>query len=119
MKKLLTILLIIFSVSRLHAQQGQGQPSDNTPAAKLASHIADKMKDSLGLSSQQRAKVFQVNMDLYKQKMGARGKSKDRTTVGKDLQQIEKGRDDLYKPILSEQQYALYLQKKRNLITAQ
>ena len=109
MKKIifLTLLSISFSGS-IMAQQ--------TPAAQLAHKIADKMKDSLGLSNQQRAKVFQINMDLFHQKDEARKRSTDRTVIGRDIQSIEKTRDSLYKPELTTEQYLLYLQKKRWLV---
>lgn len=110
MKKLFVLLLLLVFVSAIHAQA--------TPAAQLAHHIADKMKDSLGLTNQQRAKLFQINMDLFDKKTGARKKSKDRTIIGPELQQVEKTRDGLYKEVLTQQQYLLYLQKKRHMITA-
>ena len=111
MKKILFVLTLVFCASVLQAQE------QNNPAAKLAHHIADKMKDSLGLTNLQRAQVFQINMDLYKQKLSARKKSTDRTVVGAEMQQVEKSRDSLYQQVLTEQQYALYKQKKRNLVT--
>ncbi|HEV8286376.1 MAG TPA: hypothetical protein VGQ09_18840 [Chitinophagaceae bacterium] len=111
MKKIIVILLFVFAINHLKAQE------QNTSAAKLAHHIADKMKDTLGLDNQQRAKIFQVNIDLYKQKTMARGSSQDRVVVGRDLQRIEGTRDSLYRVILTATQYELYLQKKRHLIT--
>lgn len=111
MKKMFAIVVFVLAVNYLQAQE------QNTPAAKLAHHIADKMADSLGLNNQQRAKVFQVNMDLNKQKTQARGKSQDRAVVGKDLQRIEGTRDSLYKTLLTATQYGLYIQKKRHLVT--
>ena len=111
MKKIFAIVILVFVVNYLQAQD------QNTPAAQLAHHIADKMKDTLGLDNQQRAKVFKANMDLYKQKAEARAKSQDRIAVGKDLQRIEGTRDSLYKVVLTEAQYNLYVQKKRYLVT--
>ena len=87
MKKIFSVVVFVFVVNYLQAQE------QNTPAAQLAHHIADKMKDTLGLDNQQTAKVFKVNMDLYKQKAEARTKPQDRIAVGKDLQRIEGTRD--------------------------
>jgi len=114
-----------FFVVRAQHSQGNASPaanqqqadSSNTPAAQLAHHIADKMTDSLHLSNQQRAKVFQINMDMHKEKTSARGKSHDRNIVGRDLQAIEKSRDERYKGVLTTEQYTTYLAKKQNLIT--
>jgi hypothetical protein len=110
MKKILLFIIFLVAACSLNAQQ------DNTPAAQLAHHIAEKMKDTLGLSNQQRARVFQINMDLFHQKDEARKKSTDRAVVGRDIQTIEKTRDSLYKLELTAEQYLLYLQKKRWLV---
>jgi hypothetical protein len=111
MKKIIFLLsLSFFASGLLCAQPG--------PAVQLAHKIADKMKDSLTLSNQQRAKIFQVNMDLFRQKDAARKKSTDRVTVGNDIQSIEKQRDSLYKLELTPGQYLLYMQKKRNLVSS-
>lgn len=109
MRKIFCILtFLFFTLSFLHAQE--------TPAAKLSHRIANKVADSLGLNNQQRAKLFGINMELFRKKTEARKKSADRVVVGKDLQQIEGNRDAMYKEILTQEQYILYLQKKRNLV---
>jgi len=114
MKKLIFLTTIMFCVAyAINAQQ------ENTPAAQLAHHIANKMADTLGLSNEQRAKIFVINMELYRRKTEARGRSQNRDQVGIDLQKIESKRDSLYKAELTEAQYLLYLQKKRILVTAQ
>lgn len=113
MKKLLALGVLFCSTYFLKAQQ------NNTPAAQLAHHIANKMADSLGLSNQQRAKIFVINMDLHREKTEVREHSQNRDEVGRDLQKIEAKRDGLYKIELTAAQYTLYLQKKRNLVTAQ
>jgi hypothetical protein len=113
MKGLLLLFIVFFSVGGLYAQNQQAQ----TPGAQLAHHIADKMADTLGLTNQQRAKVFTINMELDRRKSEARAKSPDRAVMGKELQKIETGRDALYKSVLTEEQYTLYLQKKRHLVS--
>lgn len=111
MKKIVLAVGFCFSVLLLKAQQAQ-----ETPEAQVAHKIANKMADSLGLTNQQRAKVFTINMELSKKKKEARKKSTDRTTVGQELQQIEGTRNAMYKSVLTTKQYNLYLQKKRNLV---
>jgi hypothetical protein len=110
MKKIIVIVALFFFVSTLKAQQQE------TPEAKVAHKIANKMTDSLGLTNQQRAKIFSINMDLSKKKKDARKKSTDRSIVGQELQQIEGTRNAIYKTVLTQEQYTLYLQKKQNLV---
>jgi hypothetical protein len=112
MKKIFILSFSLLICGLLWAQ------NDNEPAARLAQHIADKMADSLLLTPQQRAKIFSINMELYKQKAGVRKKSADRTVVGKELQRIESTRDSFYKTVLTDQQYGLYLKKKRSLVNS-
>ncbi len=112
MKKSIGIVFLLFVFNLVNAQD------ENSPAVKLAHHIENKLADSLNLSNQQKAKIFAINMELYKQKTAARGKSQERAAAGKDLQKIESTRDGYYKSILREEQYTLYLKKKHNLVTS-
>jgi len=122
MKKKLTIMKKIFVFSVLFfiflSVQAQQTEKFETPATQLAHKIADKMKDSLGLTNQQRAKIFTINMDLHKQKTEARARPQDRTAVGNELQKIESTRDAMYRTILTDDQYAIYQQKKRYLVSS-
>ena len=130
MNRLICLLALFLCVGTLSAQQNGNSPqvqqnnhntqqaAGNTPAAQLAHHIADKMSDTLGLSSQQRAKIFGINMDLFQEKKKAREKSQDRSVVGASLQAVEATRDSRYKLVLSEAQYARYLAKKTVLISS-
>lgn len=109
MKKIFCIImLLLFNLNFLQAQE--------TPAAQLSHKIANKIADSLSLNNQQRAKLFGINMELFRKKTEARKKSTNRAIVGKELQQIEGSRDAMYKEILTQEQYTLYLQKKKNLV---
>jgi hypothetical protein len=96
-----------------------GQTGNQNAGTQLANHIADKMRDSLSLTSAQRDQVFSINMDLHTRKMAARSGTQDRDSLSKLFQQIEKKRDSLYGTMLTEQQLLLYKQKKRNLISSQ
>jgi hypothetical protein len=111
MKKIFVCIVLSLIVMLCRGQQPE------TPAVQLAHKIADKMKDSLNLTNQQRARIFQINMDLFHRKDEARKKSNDRDVIGKEIQSIETTRDSLYKPELTTEQYVLYMQKKKVLVT--
>ncbi|MGJ7030920.1 hypothetical protein [Niabella hirudinis] len=78
--------------------------------------IADKMTDSLGLSQTQRADIININAGIEQQKALAFKSDTSRAIVGRELQRIEKGRDNLYKSVLTEKQYQIYSRSKMNLI---
>ena len=110
MKKLL-LPMFVFCLynTNMHAQ--------TSPAENVAGSIADKTKDSLQLSPEQREKIFSVNMQLHNLKQEARNQWQSRDSVSRALQRIENTRDSLYRPILTRQQFELYRQKKRILIS--
>ncbi len=109
MKKIFIVFsAFFFSIGTTNAQE-------NNPE-KLAEKMADAMKDSLNLNKKQRDDIYAINMQLHDEKVKARKQSTNRAVVGKELQRIENTRDHLYKQVLKENEYALYKQKKRNLI---
>lgn len=109
----LALLLLFFAKSQA---QTTGMASNNTNA--LAANIADRMKDSLGLSTAQRDQVNTLNLQISNQKQNVRSRFANRDSITVGLQKVENGRDSLYKTVLTEQQYIIYRQKKRTLIAA-
>ena len=85
---------------------------------ELSTQIAQKMQDSLYLSSEQRDSIYAINNRLQSQKMQARMQYAGADSIQYHLQRIENTRDSLYKPVLGAEKYLLYKQKKRNLISA-
>lgn len=87
------------------------------PAAELAAKIADRMKDTLLLTTVQRDSVYQINLSLHEQKMAVRSQQSDSETMRQRFQEIENTRDGRYRTVLGEEKFLLYKQKKRNLIS--
>jgi hypothetical protein len=110
MKILLTIAVILLITTTTNAQ--------NSPASDLASRIAQKMKDTLDLSAQQKTQIYTINMQLHYKKMSARQQYFGTDSVRFYLQRIENTRDSLYHGVLSEEKYLLYQDKKTNLVTS-
>ena len=107
-------VFIVFSFL-LGATKTDAQP----PAAiQLANHIAQKMKDTLGLTNQERAQIYTTNISLHYQKMYVRQYNTNPDSIRIKTQIIEGKRDSLYHIILPQPKYVLYLQKKRNLVSA-
>lgn len=111
MKRSVFFLLLICAITGLTYAQ-------SSPAIELATRIADKMRDSLQLSDVQHRQVYAVNLALHQQKHNVRNKWQNRDSVRLALQRVENTRDSLYKTTLSAQQFELYRQKKRLLISA-
>jgi hypothetical protein len=101
--------IILISFNKTHAQT-------SAPAVELAQKIAKKMKDSLNLNGNQRSQVYAINLQLHNQKQLIRQQNSNPDSLSRKIQRVEKMRDSLYRPVLGEPKYQLYLQKKRNLV---
>ncbi len=101
------LLLVAIGFVNCHAQQ-----ADHDLAAK----IAEKMRDSLGLTSKQTADVYEVNVRMATMKKNLRDQFTNPDILRKNMQLIENKRDSLYMLLLSPSQYLNYRQKKRSLI---
>jgi hypothetical protein len=109
MKKIFILIpLLLLVTGFLQAQQ--------TPSVQLAHRIAQKMKDTLSLTVQQRNQVFQINIQLHDRKQEVRQQTTNPDSLRVRFQRIERRRDSLYHTLLSEDKYQLYRLKKRNLV---
>jgi choline dehydrogenase-like flavoprotein len=95
-----------------------GAKAQNSPAVDLANKIADKMRDTLGLTQTQRSQIFDINMQLHTQKQSIVGQSQNRDTIARRLQRIENTRDSLYNEKLTPPQFQLYKEKKRRIVNS-
>jgi hypothetical protein len=110
MKKLFTTITVVLSITFLQAQTSN--------AELLAERIAQKMRDSLSLTTFQTNAIYGINIQISAKKQEVRQQFSNQDSIRIKTQAIENTRDDLYLPVLSEQQYALYKQKKSVLISA-
>ncbi len=88
-----------------------------SPGEALAARIAHRMKDTLSLTDSQEAGIYEANLVLHRRKNEVWKNSPSRDSVAAKLQQIEDTRNRLYQPILTDQQYRVYLSKKATLIS--
>ena len=93
------------------------QAGAQSPAADLSNRIAQRMKDTLQLSDSQKNVVYAINMQLHTQKMSVRQQYTG-DSVRYHIQRIENTRDSLYGAALPPDRYLLYLEKKKNLVSA-
>jgi pyruvate formate-lyase activating enzyme-like uncharacterized protein len=112
MKKIKIVIVLSFL---LYAAITSAQPP---MAIQLAQHIAQKMKDTLGLTQSQWSLIYDANIRLHNEKMYVRQHNTDIDSIRIKTQSVEGTRDTLYHSILPAPKYVLYLQKKRNLVTA-
>jgi hypothetical protein len=110
MKKIVIVVLFLVITRSAGAQ--------SVSAETLAVKIADKMRDTLGLTQDTRDSLYQVNKLLQTQKFDIRQRYSNPDSVQIHTQRVESTRDSLYYPLLSRQQYELYRQKKAVLISA-
>src|SRR5882724_535162 len=94
------------------------QSDVSSPSERLAAKQADRLRDSLGLTDNQRQKVYDANISLHNSKSAAWTRyANDRGRLQTELQTIENRRDSLYGIIFgSGDKFLLYKSKKGNII---
>jgi hypothetical protein len=108
-------LLILFSVGFFSALVVNAQ---NDPATQISIRISERMKDSLNLTSDQKTQIFNANIGLDQQKLTILQNYSNIDSIKYHLLIIENTRDGLYSPILTSEQYQLYVQKKKRLVNS-
>ena len=109
-------LPIIFALIFITGYSAVAQDNPNPLAENLAKKIADKMKDSLALTEQQRNSIFDINMQIHNQKMEKRKQYANDPLLGNQLQKVENTRDSLYRAVLPEDKFILYKKKRTNIV---
>jgi hypothetical protein len=110
MKRYSFLIGLFFVTTMAYAQQSQ--------EVAVADRIAQKMKDSLNLSKQQKEELYAVNLRLHAGKMKLREQYRAWDSLSKKTQRVENTRDSLYRFILTAQQFEAYRLKKRSLVSA-
>jgi ABC-type transport system involved in cytochrome bd biosynthesis fused ATPase/permease subunit len=87
-----------------------------TTASELAEKIAQRMKDSLSLSTEQKNGIYTINMQLHTQKQNYRQQYSNIDSLQYYIQRVESTRDSLYKIIIGQELYLQYKSRKRNLV---
>lgn len=105
-------LSLLFCIVYLWHYAGQAQSSQ---AEQQASRIAQRMSDSLSLTSAQKDGIYAISLDLINQSQAVFAQS-PADSLQPRLQRIENKRDPLYLPVLGNEKYLLYKQRKRTLV---
>lgn len=108
MKKIIFVITIWLLIGKSYSQTSAAQ--------QLAQLFADRMRDSLQLTEQQRNAIFTTNMLLHSQKQAIRREYSDTDSLQIKTQKVESMRDSLYKKILQPDQYQRYKERKRFII---
>ena len=104
---IISFLVLLVAANNVNAQSASEQ---------IADKIAQKMKDSLSLSTQQKTQLYTINIQLSDQKASVRQQYTGTDSLRIKMQRVENSRDSLYRPVLGEEKFILYRQKKRNLV---
>lgn len=91
--------------------------SKSQTANDLSERISSKMADSLGLNSAQKKRILDINYQLQNSKSEVRRNYENPDSISKYTQRIENKRDSLYRGVLTDDKYKLYLQKKKTLVS--
>ena len=84
----------------------------------FAEKVANRMRDSLSLSSIQRDSIYAINLRLMQESQAARAKNLPPDELQAELQLIERSRDKLYKAVLGQDKFLLYKPRKYALVFA-
>lgn len=110
MKRLILTVIVLLTVICAKAQ-------NQTTASELAEKIAQRMKDSLSLSAEQKSTIYTINMQLHTQKQNYRQQYSNIDSLQYHIQRVESTRDSLYKNVIGQELYLQYKSRKRNLIS--
>lgn len=105
--KCILLLLLIAFTTAIKAQ---------SPGESFAIKVAQRLKDSLALTSTQQQAIYTINMQLHDRKMSIWQSQNDTESLQRLLQRVETSRDSLYRPVLSREQYEAYLKRKSVLL---
>lgn len=94
--------------------QSRSQQTD--VVTSVANKIADRIKDSLSLTTEQRNGIYQANLWIHQQKQGVRTQYSSTDSVRIHIQRIENKRDSVYYLVLPMEKYEAYLIRKIELI---
>ena len=101
------ILLLVLSVKA---------SSQTSPAVNQANRVAQRMTDSLSLNSVQKDSIYNISLGLNNQKIAVRQQYAGSDSLVFKLQLTESRRDSLYRPILTDQQFQQYIQRKLSIL---
>ena len=109
MKKYITAFIFVLAFMKAGAQSQAG--------ADVASRIAQRLKDSLSLTLVEQQAVYAANIKLHNEKMAVRQLFSQPDSLRRHLQLVENTRDSLYKKVISQERFLLYLSKKENIVS--
>ena len=112
MKKLL-VLSIMFVATFAYATAQQGGPFQNMTPEQQAKAQTDRMIELLSLNADQKTKVEAVELDIAKQQAAKMQNNQgNREAMMAVRQEMDKIRDEKYKPLLTDAQFKKYLENK-------
>jgi len=110
MKKLLIIsMMLVATITLVTAQPGQGQRQNMTPEER-AKITTERMVELLGLNADQKAEVEAIELDLAKQLAAKMQNNQGNREAMQEVRlEIDKLREEKYKPVLTDAQFKKYL----------
>ena len=109
MKKLFVIsIMLIATVTFTAAQQRQRQSPEESAKAQT-----ERMEKLLTLTADQKTKIQAIDLDLAKEMSALfQNNQGNREGMRSAMQEIDKKRDEKYKPVLTDDQFKKYLEDK-------
>lgn len=108
LKWILSLGLLVFT-SSLFAQEGKRERNPEQMAQKRA----EKMRTELSLNDSQTAQLSTLFMETHKKRVAVKNGNLDENQRKAEMKNIRKSMDNDLRKILSDDQYALYQEKKK------
>ena len=111
MKKLFVLFFVMLSAT-VAAQQG-GPWGQNMTVEERAKAITDRLGTVVTLTAEQRTAISAIELDLAKQLEARRSNLQDnREAMREAMLEIERVREEKYKPVLSAEQMRRYIENR-------
>ncbi|MCD7971198.1 MAG: DUF4890 domain-containing protein [Candidatus Azobacteroides sp.] len=109
MKKLVMILVSVFTLSSVAFSQERTRPS----AEDMAKKQTERMAEKLSLTNDQKAKIETINLKYAKQHEASRNSQKsEKDAMRAEMKKVKEAKDAELKAVLTDEQYTKYQQDR-------
>jgi Spy/CpxP family protein refolding chaperone len=114
MNKLLGLVSLLFLASTSLAQPGYGSFQNSSPEER-AKIQTDQMREKLNFTDEQDSSIYEINLKYARKIQELMKGEQERDEIRSKMGELMKEKDEELKGILTEEQFELYLNYKKEL----